>query len=154
MRIWKKIYPWFQERGAPHIHGVLWLNLTELENLSRIDGHLTKAKNGNDKPLKGISKTFAKLRTSGRLDAEDLQKLVSFIDGFITVSTHGNKIQMNLKYIYLHIYFQEILSEMMLQGLLNLLMNITAQRLASKKEASADSNIQSHLHQTPSLLIP
>ena len=39
----------FQERGAPHIHGVAWLDITELENLSQIDGQLTKTKNGNDK---------------------------------------------------------------------------------------------------------
>ena len=83
----------FQERGAPHIHGVLWLNVAELENLSRIDGQLTKTQDGNDKPLKGISKTFTKLRISAKLNTEDCQKLISFIDGFISVSTHGNTIK-------------------------------------------------------------
>ena len=83
----------FQERGAPHIHGVLWLNIAELENLSRIDGQFSKTLDGNDKPLKGISKTFKKLRISAKLDNEDCQKLVSFIDGFITVSTHGKNMQ-------------------------------------------------------------
>ena len=79
----------FQERGAPHIHGVLWLNIAELENLSRINGKFSKTQTGNDKPLKGILKTFTKLRISDKLDNEDCQRLISFIDGFITVSTHG-----------------------------------------------------------------
>ena len=82
----------FQERGAPHIHGVLWLNMKDLENLSRIDGQLTKVVEGPDKPLKNISKTFSKLRTSAKLDNDDKTRLTCFIDSFITVSLHSNSV--------------------------------------------------------------
>ena len=60
----------FQDRGAGHIHGTLWLRLDKLEELKRgEDGKLIgqtneeKSENNPEKfPLKGLEKAFTKIR--------------------------------------------------------------------------------------------
>ena len=60
----------FQDRGAGHIHGTLWLRLDKLEQLKRgEDGKLNaqtieeKSENNPEKgPLKGLKKAFTKIR--------------------------------------------------------------------------------------------
>ena len=63
----------FQERGAGHIHGTLWLDLVKLENLTiSKEGALHTLRNGQDscvneehqhmKPLKGLRSAFRKIK--------------------------------------------------------------------------------------------
>ena len=56
-----------QERGAPHVHGVLWLNLDDLENLSMVEGELSNTRTSDTKPLQGIGKTFKRIKQSQEL---------------------------------------------------------------------------------------
>ena len=81
-----------QERGAPHVHGVIWLNLSELENLYMVDGELSNTITSNEQPLKGIGETFKKIKQSQKLTKEDKSVLVTWIDSFITVSTHHDTV--------------------------------------------------------------
>merc|ERR1712026_165304 len=68
-----------------HAHGVLWCNMKKLEN--------QPSENDEDeKPFKNISKTFKKLRNSEKLEKEDRDRLIRFIDRFITVSTLNKKV--------------------------------------------------------------
>ena len=59
----------FQLRGAGHIHGVLWCDLTELE-----------------KAFPGLQSAMTKLRVSARLNEEDKTTLEKFVDTFISCS--------------------------------------------------------------------
>ena len=81
-----------QERGAPHIHGVIWLNLSELENLYMVDGELSNTRTSDEQPLKGIGEIFKKIKHSQKLTNEDKAVLVKWIDAFITVSTHPDTV--------------------------------------------------------------
>ena len=81
-----------QERGAPHVHGVIWLNLSELENLYMVDGELSNTRTSNEQPLKGIGEIFKKIKQSQKLTNEDKAVLVKWIDAFITVSTHPDTV--------------------------------------------------------------
>ena len=96
----------FQDRGAAHIHGTLWVNLDELEEMVRgVDGELrapakeqneNKNKDGNEKDKKGyldgLKLAFRKLRKNEKLNDEDEEVLAKFIDEFTTVSIHGNTV--------------------------------------------------------------
>ena len=87
----------FQQRGAAHVHGIIWLNLFRLEKLILKDGELAhppddyviRDQESSYTPLKGIAKVFLKLRNCERLSKEDISILTVFIDSFTTVSTHG-----------------------------------------------------------------
>ena len=85
----------FQQRGAAHIHGIIWLNLDKLEKLVLIDGELCQSDdtkriwvdNDDDdsRPLKGIANAFKKIRFNRKLTEDDIAVLVKFIDFFTTV---------------------------------------------------------------------
>ena len=85
----------FQQRGAAHIHGILWLNTFRLEKLILRDGQLSHPSSDHlnqgqsSFPLKGIAETFKKLRSCQRLSKENISVLTRFVDSFTTVSTHG-----------------------------------------------------------------
>ena len=89
----------FQQRGAAHIHGIIWLNLDKLEKLVLNDGelcqsdeikrcHVVDVDEDDSRPLKGIANAFKKIRFNRKLTDEDIQVLVKFIDFFTTVSIH------------------------------------------------------------------
>jgi hypothetical protein len=59
----------FQLRGAPHVHGVLWLDLEAL-----------------DSNFPGIKKAFSSLKFGSVLDKPENDVLIQFIDSFITCS--------------------------------------------------------------------
>ena len=85
----------FQQRGAGHIHGTLWIQLNNLEKLSRnSSGSIvqTSEECNADRPFLGISEAFDKLRTSKDLNEHELNALVNFIDEFTTVSLHENSV--------------------------------------------------------------
>ena len=87
----------FQQRGAAHIHGIIWLNLNMLERLILIDDELcipddTTHNRGHDnneeRPLRGVGDAFKKIKANKKLNDADLLVLTKFIDYFTTVSTH------------------------------------------------------------------
>ena len=88
----------FQQRGAAHIHGIIWLNLDRLEKLVLIDNReLCQAddvmpssgrKDDDNKPLRGIADAFRKIRFNRKLNDTDIAVLAKFIDFFTTVSIH------------------------------------------------------------------
>ena len=88
----------FQDRGAGHIHGTLWLRLDDLENMERgEDGELKSPveKTGqgkNEGYFNGLKLAFSKLRKNQKLLPADKTVLSKFIDEFTTVSIHGNTV--------------------------------------------------------------
>jgi hypothetical protein len=68
----------FQGRGAGHIHGVLWANLSQFENNSEEFEHLITA--------------FRKLRENIPLEGEEIEDLVKYVDKFITCSLNPDKL--------------------------------------------------------------
>ena len=86
----------FQDRGAGHIHGTLWLDMDKLEDLVRDDeGTLRRRKKeqGEEKScFKGLKEAFKKLRNNTKLESADIKVLRQFIDTFTSVSTHGNTV--------------------------------------------------------------
>ena len=95
----------FQDRGAGHIHGTLWLKLDMIERLIRTnEGTLvlgdemadnrdmvTEDTENNeknfDKPFQGLSSTFRKLKNNEVLLETEKEALKNFIDEFTTVCT-------------------------------------------------------------------
>ena len=61
----------FQNRGAPHVHGVLWLNLGKLEKQEKFSG---------------IKSVFIKLRRGTPLSPDDREVVCRMVDEFSTVS--------------------------------------------------------------------
>ena len=95
----------FQERGAGHVHGTLWLDLEKMEKLiKKGDGSFilerkadetTEANLENDTdidycewPFEGISSAFRKLKNNEYLTNGEIEALKNFIDEFTTVSTN------------------------------------------------------------------
>ena len=85
----------FQERGAAHIHGTLWLNLTKLEDFVSFHDdqtHRTVYDKSRDPQLMGIKSAFNKLKLRTHLDEIDKKRLTSVIDNFSTVSLHTGSV--------------------------------------------------------------
>ena len=86
----------FQDRGAGHIHGTLWLDMDKIEDLVKDDDGTLRQRNkaqGEEKScFKGLKKAFKKLRNNTKLDFADMKVLRQFIDTFTSVSTHGNTV--------------------------------------------------------------
>ena len=101
----------FQERGAGHFHGTLWLKLEKMEKLiittdnelilndeipetDDIDDIESNESNIFDdkKPFKGICSAFRKLKNNEELSDQEKEALKNFIDEFTTVSTNENKV--------------------------------------------------------------
>ena len=61
----------FQNRGAPHVHGVLWLNLGKLEKQEK---------------FRGAKAAFIKLRKGTPLSPADREVVCRMVDEFTTVS--------------------------------------------------------------------
>ena len=90
----------FQERGAGHVHGVLWVNLHEIENMRRLrNGSLVKkskykAQKMQDEyttPFSGITEAFRKFRSGQELQDEE-SAVIEFIDQFTTVSLCADEV--------------------------------------------------------------
>ena len=79
----------FQQRGAAHVHGTLWLDTMKIEQVV-LDGTCS---------MKGLTLAFKKLRYNEDLCENNIKCLVSFIDNFITVSTHGNTVSLEVSKI-------------------------------------------------------
>ena len=108
----------FQERGAGHIHGTLWLKLEMIERLVRTDeDHLIlddeDLDDDNDgtgkekeRPFKGISSAFKRLKNNEELSEKEKEALKNFIDEFTTVSTNeatvGEKVSRMVLEVNIH----------------------------------------------------
>ena len=102
----------FQERGAGHIHGTLWLNLNKLEKLTRsINGDLINVENYNQesietmpsRPFENISSAFKKLKDNDDLSKREMESLRNFVDEFTTVSTNKEKVGKKVAEIVLEV---------------------------------------------------
>ena len=90
----------FQDRGAGHIHGTLWLGLKKIDNLMRDSPNSelrpkTKTEERDSECngwMHGLSKAFKKLRHNLPLNTDDTKSLRRFIDECSTLSIHGNTV--------------------------------------------------------------
>ena len=62
-------------RGAGHVHGVLWLNMKDIEN-----------------DFEGINQVFINLRNGEKLSEGENNIMTTFIDTFITCSLHDESV--------------------------------------------------------------
>ena len=100
----------FQERGAGHIHGTLWLKLDMIERLIRNSNNelvLGDEEEGDSKkPFKGICSAFKKLKNMEDLSQSEKEALKNFIDQFTTVSTNeevvGKKVSKMVLEVNIH----------------------------------------------------
>jgi hypothetical protein len=114
----------FQDRGAGHIHGTLWLKLDMIERLIRTDDDKlflgeemaddqdmeTEDTDNNertrDRPFKGLSSTFRKLKNNEVLSETEKKSLKNFIDEFTTVCTNeatvGEKVSRMVLEVNIH----------------------------------------------------
>ena len=91
----------FQDRGAGHVHGVLWIKLYEIEKLCRLpDTSLVslskeqKSKNSGKytEPFKGVKNAFRKFRNEQDLTEQEENAIINFIDQFTTVSLNEDEV--------------------------------------------------------------
>ena len=89
----------FQDRGAGHIHGTLWLDLDKIENMMRNPGGTFRSKTDEEKRDKTVhgwmhrlKSAFKTLRHDGKLKNSEKESLRKFIDTYTTVSTHENTV--------------------------------------------------------------
>ena len=85
----------FQERGAGHVHGVLWVKTHVIENLRKLDDGTLISKHKYEKerlgtpyekPFKGLSSAYNTFRNGGELEPAEEKAVINFIDQFTTVS--------------------------------------------------------------------
>ena len=69
----------FQARGHPHVHGMAWSNMDQLESA-----------------YKGLKSTFQKLKQRDKLKTEDIRPLQQFIDASATCTTDTKEIKQML----------------------------------------------------------
>ena len=91
----------FQDRGAGHVHGVLWVKLYKIEKLCRLEDNnlvtLSKEQKNDMKgqysePFKGIESAFRKFRSQIELSEDEEQAVVNFVDQFTTVSLCADEV--------------------------------------------------------------
>ena len=75
----------FQVRGAGHIHGVLWLDLDELDN-----------------EFKGLKTILNNLRMGFRLKHEEQETTVKFVDKFISCSLNNPQVKTIVQEVQTH----------------------------------------------------
>ena len=80
----------FQERGAGHYHGTLWVDLPRIERLIWKNGRLELSNEPGK--MKGLCAAFKKIKNTEKLLEEDVESLANFVDTFITVSTCEKKV--------------------------------------------------------------
>ena len=73
----------FQGRGAGHIHGVLWTNLSEFEKLPET---------GEPAEFSHLTNAFRKLREDEPLGKLEIEDVVKYVDKFITCSLNPDKL--------------------------------------------------------------
>ena len=79
----------FQMRGAAHIHGVLWVDLEQLEKTLG---------------LPNLQSIMNKLRVTHQLDQEELTTLAQFVDHFVTASSSDETVADIVKEVQTHVH--------------------------------------------------
>ena len=69
----------FQDRGAGHIHGTLWLSMDKIEQITVDNG---------EKPFANLKRAFKKFRNNDNLNNDEINCVQTFIDRYTTVSIH------------------------------------------------------------------
>ena len=69
----------FQDRGAGHIHGTLWLNIEKIEKLELDNG---------ERPFSQLTAAFRKFRKNENLNNKEKESIAAFIEQYTTVSIH------------------------------------------------------------------
>ena len=82
----------FQQRGAPHIHGVLWLDLEKLEKMNE---NLVECGEDEPKIFPNLKSAFRKLKADEELTDDDLLSLQNLVESFSTVCTDPNVVGEN-----------------------------------------------------------
>ena len=91
----------FQDRGAAHVHGVLWIKIHKIEKLCRLGDSSLKLLTEEEKnamkenfvePFKGIVSAFRKFRTRGDLTEMEERAIINFVDQFTTVSLCADEV--------------------------------------------------------------
>jgi superfamily II DNA helicase RecQ len=72
----------FQGRGAGHIHGVLWANLSRFE----------KEANDEKPEFQHLTAAFTKLRENESLEPKEIEELEKYVDMFITCSLNPDRL--------------------------------------------------------------
>ena len=85
----------FQKRGAGHIHGVLWLDLKEIEK-SR------EEEEKKENRLTGLKSAMDKLTNSEPLSLEDKNVLTKFVDTFVTCSLKDKDLEETVREVQKH----------------------------------------------------
>merc|ERR1712105_520437 len=79
----------FQDRGAGHVHGTLWLRMDKIEKLDKDEDGTLRERNENDPDNKavftGLKAAFKKFRNNERLTEEEISAVRNFIDEYTTV---------------------------------------------------------------------
>ena len=81
----------FQGRGAPHAHGVLWLDLEAKERDEEGKIRYEMDENGISQPIylyPGVKNAMSKIKDDLPLEEVDIQSLESFTDKFVTCDIH------------------------------------------------------------------
>ena len=109
----------FQDRGAGHIHGTLWLRMEKIEAMRDSDGNAK---------FEGLTSAFKKFRNNETLSKEEEKSVAHFIDEFTTVSTHentvGRKVARMAKEVNTH-HHTRVAKNISLHGNLDSLANIS-----------------------------
>ena len=86
----------FQDRGAGHVHGTLWLRMDKIENLVKDEDRTLRERNENDLESKavfsGLKAAFKKFRNNEKLTEKEISAVRNFIDEYTTVCTHENTV--------------------------------------------------------------
>ena len=77
----------FQDMGAGHIHGTLWLNIDRIENIETEKG---------EKPFTHLKRAFKKFRNNEHLSDTETNCVKMFIDRYTTVSIHEETVGKNV----------------------------------------------------------
>ena len=95
----------FQDRGAGHIHGVLWVKLHKIEKLYRLpdkslvllsEDEKRESREKYTQPFKGIKSTFKKFRNGQDITDEEETSIINFVDQFTTVSLNPGEVRADL----------------------------------------------------------
>merc|ERR1711874_272451 len=87
----------FQDRGAGHVHGVLWVDFDAFENNeSNIEDFADKNEEEIGAGVKKLRSAFKKFKDDEVLSVEEYEKVTKFVDTFISCSTDPEIVQTKL----------------------------------------------------------
>ena len=92
----------FQDRGAGHVHGVLWVDWDAFEkNEANIEDFADKNEKEIGDGVQKLRTAFKKFKDEKTLSVEEYEKVVKFVDTFISCSTNPKTVESMLHRIKL-----------------------------------------------------